>query len=262
MARFAQALLQRVEDLRTHPDRIPARRRTHRHDHEFLDVDRVVGVCATVDDVHHRHGQDVRLGAAQVAIEREAGCVRRSLRHRKRHAEDRIGAEPRLVRRTVERLERVVDAALVLGIHAAQRVVDLALHRGHRAEHALAKVALLVAVAQFVGLVGAGRGARRHRRAALRPVLQDHVDLDGRIATAVEDFAADDVHDGGHRSTPSEQRLQRVGNPLRGFYKMPVGRQSPPLAPRVKAGTMTHSPVGPRARIARPQPFQVAGNPA
>ena len=43
----------------------------HRHDHEFLDVDRVVGVRAAVDDVHHRHGQHVRAGAAEIAVERQ-----------------------------------------------------------------------------------------------------------------------------------------------------------------------------------------------
>ena len=44
----------------------------------------------------------------------------------------------------------------------------------------------------------AGRGARRHGGAADRAVLQHDVDLDGGIAAAVEDFAADDVDDGGH----------------------------------------------------------------
>jgi hypothetical protein len=29
----------------------------HGHDHEFLNVDRVVGMLAAVDDVHHRHRQ-------------------------------------------------------------------------------------------------------------------------------------------------------------------------------------------------------------
>src|SRR6185437_8926437 len=36
------------------------------------------------------------------------------------------------------------------------------------------------------------------RGAAARAVFEHDVDLDGRIAAAVEDFAADDVGDGGH----------------------------------------------------------------
>ena len=62
---------------------------------------------------------------------------------------------------------------------------------------ALAEIAL-AAVAQFDRLMRAGRGAGRHRGAAHRAVFQHDVDLDGRVAAAVEDFAADDVDDGGH----------------------------------------------------------------
>ncbi len=65
-------------------------------------------------------------------------------------------------------------------------------------QHALAAVARLVAVAQFHRLVRAGGGAGRHRRAAERAAVEHHVDLDGRIAAAVEDLAGDDVGDGGH----------------------------------------------------------------
>ena len=44
----------------------------------------------------------------------------------------------------------------------------------------------------------AGRGARRHRGAAEAAVFQRHVDLDRRIAAAVEDLAGVDVDDRGH----------------------------------------------------------------
>ena len=46
-------------------------RRADRHDHEFLEVDAVVGVNAAVEDVHHRHRQQVRIDAADIAIERQ-----------------------------------------------------------------------------------------------------------------------------------------------------------------------------------------------
>src|SRR6185312_15972019 len=64
--------------------------------------------------------------------------------------------------------------------------------------HALAGVPLLVAVAQFDRFVRARRGAGRHRGAPECTILQHHIDLDGRVAAAVEDFAADDVDNGGH----------------------------------------------------------------
>ena len=53
----AEHLLQRVVDLRADPERVAERVRADGHDHELLQVDRVRGVRAAVDHVHHRHGQ-------------------------------------------------------------------------------------------------------------------------------------------------------------------------------------------------------------
>ena len=71
--------------------------------------------------------------------------------------------------------------------------------------------ARLVAVAQLDRLVRAGRGAGRHGGAAHGAVLEHHVDLDRRIAAAVEDLAGDDVDDGGH-AVSSWTGLAQEGN--------------------------------------------------
>ena len=71
----------------------------------------------------------------------------------------------------------------------------------------LPQIALLVAVAQFDGLVGAGAGAARHGGAADGAVAENHVDLDGRVAAAVEDFAGvDRLNGGAHRRLAKEVR--------------------------------------------------------
>src|SRR4051794_25475333 len=56
------------------------------------------------------------------------------------------------------------------------------------------------AVPLFDRLVRTGGGAGRNRRPADHPGLQGHLDLDGRIAPAVEDLAPVDVSDCGHGS--------------------------------------------------------------
>src|SRR5262249_24422618 len=66
-------------------------------------------------------------------------------------------------------------------------------HRVHGLAHALAAEPGFVAVTQFDGFVGAGRGAGRNSGTATRAVLQNDVNLDGWIATAIEDFAAYNV---------------------------------------------------------------------
>ena len=114
---------------------------------------------AAVHDVHHRHRQEPRGRPAEITVERKLRGSSRRLGHRERHAEDRVGAEPRLILGAVERDQRLVDLGLVLGIHAADRVENFALGGGHRLLHAIAEIALLVAVAQFDRLVRARRGA-------------------------------------------------------------------------------------------------------
>ena len=172
-------------------------RRADRGDHELLDVDAGVGVRAAVDDVHHRHRQDVRVGAADVAEQRQPCRLGGRLRHRQRHAEDRVGAQPRLVGRAVEVEQRLVDEALVVGAQPDDRGRDLVEHRLDGLLDALAAVAG-GAVAQLDRLVLARRRAGRHRGPGERSVDQGHLDLDRRVAAGVEDLAGSDLLDDGH----------------------------------------------------------------
>ncbi len=56
-ALLAEHLLEVVEDLGAAAEGVAEAVEAQRHDHELLDVDRVVGVLAAVEDVHHRRGQ-------------------------------------------------------------------------------------------------------------------------------------------------------------------------------------------------------------
>src|SRR5262249_8037144 len=67
--------LQRVEHLRARAESFGERGKPEGYDHEFLDLEAVVGVLAAVQDVHHRRRQDAGLGAAQVAPERQTDLV-------------------------------------------------------------------------------------------------------------------------------------------------------------------------------------------
>ena len=209
MAGLGEPFLQGVEDLGAGAHRLGEALGADRHHHEFLDVDRVVGVRAAVDDVHHRHRQRAGRDAADVAVERGAEALGRGLGGGEAGAEDGVGAEAALVGGAVERDQRVVDADLVGGGEPGQRVADRAVDRLDGAADALAAVAAGIAIAQLHRLVGAGRGAGRDRGAAHGAVLEQDVDLDGRIASAVEDLAAHDINDDRHLRT-----LPRFASPL------------------------------------------------
>src|SRR6185437_3611070 len=104
-----------------------------------------------------------------------------------------------LVRGAVERNHRLVELGLCLGVHASKGIEDFAVYRLDRLTHALSEIAVFIAVAKFYRLVRAGRGAGRNRGTAEAAVLQNDVDFNRRISAGVEDFAADDIDNSGHR---------------------------------------------------------------
>ena len=196
-ALLLQHRLQRVVDLRALAQRLGEGRRADRGDHELLDVDVGVGVRAAVEDVHHRHRQQVRVGAADVPVERQVRAVRGRPGHGERDAEDRVGAELGLVGRAVELEHRLVDQPLVVGLEALDHRGDV-LHDGlDRLQHTLADVPL-AAVAQLDRLERAGGRATGHRGARERAVVESDLDLHGGVAARVEDLAGADSCDGSH----------------------------------------------------------------
>uniref|UniRef100_A0A0N4ZDA9 LigA n=1 Tax=Parastrongyloides trichosuri TaxID=131310 RepID=A0A0N4ZDA9_PARTI len=138
-----QGLLQGVEDFRAHAQGFREALGAHRQDHEFLKINRVIRMCAAVDDVHHWHRQDMGVDAADIAVERQAGRNGAGLGHGQRHAQHGVGAQARLVLGAVQFDQGFVDAALVLGVHAGQGVEDLAVDGVDRLLDALAAIAAL-----------------------------------------------------------------------------------------------------------------------
>ena len=195
-----QLALQRMEDLRAAAQRFGKAVCADRHHHEFLEVDRVVGMRAAVEDVHHRHRQDAGADPTDIAVERQAARLRRRLGHRQRDAQDRIGAQLALILGPIERDQLGIDVGLVFRFEADDRFGNRAVHRFHGLADALAAPPALVAVAQLHRLVRAGGCARRDGGPAHAAVLECHVHLDSRIAAAIEDLAGVDVEDGGHVS--------------------------------------------------------------
>ena len=114
--RVVQLLLERVEDLGAGAQGLAEGRRPDGHDHELLEVGRVRGVLAAVEDVELRHRQRARAHAAEVAVERHAVFGGHRVRAGERDAEDGVGAQLALVGRAVEVDQQLVDGRLVGGV--------------------------------------------------------------------------------------------------------------------------------------------------
>lgn len=75
-----QDLLQRVVDLSTPTQTLCEALSANGHDHELLEVDVVVCMNASVEDVHHRRGKRMSIDASEVLVERKPkgfGCCLR-----------------------------------------------------------------------------------------------------------------------------------------------------------------------------------------
>ena len=194
-----QHALEGMEDLDAPAQRLGKRRRSHRHHHELLEVDIAIGVRAAVQDIHHRHRNRVRAGAAEIAVERQLKRPGRCASRRHRNCEDGIGSQPSLVGRAIERDHFGVERALVGGIHADERAGNLGVHVLDGFEHSLPLVALLVAVAQFNGLMLAGGRATGHNGPRAGAAIEKNFSFYSWIATRVEHLASADFSDRGKR---------------------------------------------------------------
>src|SRR5699024_3406843 len=174
--------------------------------HELLDVDIGVGVRSAVEDVHHRYGQQMGVRPADVAKERQIGRVCGRLRDSERDAEDRVGAELGLVRCTVEVDQGLVDEALLVRVVSDQCRVDVVEYAEHGLLDSFARVSGAT-VAQLDCLELAGRRTRRDGRPADRPVVERHLDLDGRITARIENLAGSDGFDTGHSYSSARRTL-------------------------------------------------------
>ena len=96
-----QHALEGMVDLGAPAQALGKARGAHRHNHELLEVDVVVGMHATVEDVHHGRGQQVSVDAAQVLVQRQARRLGCGAGNGQRHAQNGVGAELGFVGRTV-----------------------------------------------------------------------------------------------------------------------------------------------------------------
>jgi hypothetical protein len=198
-ARSTEDFLEAVEHLGPHPQRLPERGRPQRHDHEFLKIDIIVGMFAPVEDVHHRHGEDAGVGAAQVAVQRQLDAGRRRMSDRQGDAEQRVGAQLPLVRRPVDLQQCFVEKHLLARVHAQDARGDGLVDILHGLEGPLALVSRFVSVAQFDSLVRPSGGPGRDSGPPAGAVRQNDLDLHGRVATAVKDLTGLKRFDEGHR---------------------------------------------------------------
>ena len=170
----------------------------HGHNHEFLEVDIVVGMHAAVEDIHHRSGQQMRIRATHIAIQRQFAGLGRSARTSKRRTQHGIRTKISLIGSAIKIDHLGVDGTLVARIHPDKSFGNFLVHMSNGLLHAFAEIAARIAVAQLDSLECAGRSSRRNDRTRKRAIVESDFDFDRRITARVEDFPTVNVEDDAH----------------------------------------------------------------
>jgi hypothetical protein len=152
-------------------------------------------VSAAVENVHHGHGQGLGVDAADIVVQGGAQALGSGLGAGQGGAKNGVGAQAGLVGGAVQGDEGLVNGGLVQHVHAHQALGNLGVHVLHGGEHALAQVAVLVAVPELTGLMHAGGSAGGHGGAAHGAVLQIDLHLHSGVAAGVQNLPAQYVYD-------------------------------------------------------------------
>src|SRR5690606_16804718 len=114
-----------------------------------------------------------------------------------RNTENGIGTEARLIGCAVEQDQGLVDMDLAFRIESAQCIEDFRVDGFYSVFDTLA-VITLATITQLNSFMCAGRCARWYGRTAHGAIFEVDIDFNGRITTAVKDFAGNDIGNGGH----------------------------------------------------------------
>ena len=237
-----QGVLQGVEHLGAHTQSLAEGLGAHGHDHELLDLHVVGGVRAAVEDVHHGHRQLLGVDAANVVVQGHAQILGSCLGAGQGGTKNGIGAQTLLVGGAVQVDQQLVDGYLIQHVGADQGLGDLGIHVLNSLQNALALVAALVAVTQLASLINAGGSAGGHGGTAHGAVLQIHLYLNGGIAAAVQDLAADDINDLYHLFHGDQAPFKYGGNcAARAYFVWIISgsksvRPSQPVSPGIPNG--------------------------
>ena len=173
---------QRMENFRAITQGFPEGGSAGRDDHEFLEINRRVGVGASVDDVHHRNGKDLGVRAAQVAVQGLVQLGRRRFGKRQGNTQNGVGPQFGLVECAVQGIHEGIRRGLFRGFQTDQGrsndVTDVVYGLGD----SLALVAGCVAVPEFPGFMFPGGSSAGDARRAYGASFQINVRLNGGVA--------------------------------------------------------------------------------
>lgn len=137
---------------------------------------------AAVDDVHHGHGQNLGVRAAQVTVQGLPELGRRRFRQGQGNAQNGVGAQFGLVEGSVQGAHQRIRRGLFRRFQANQGRSDDIADIVHGLRDAFALVPGHVAVPEFPGLMFSGGGSAGDACRAYGSAFQVNVRFNGGVA--------------------------------------------------------------------------------
>ena len=191
-------LFQSMKDLGAAAKRFAESRQTGRDNHEFLDVEVVVGMSAAVHNVHHRNGQRKAVDAAEITIQRKSAFFSSCACYRQGNSQNGVGAEAGLIRGAVELDHGAVNFRLLAGVVTDNFIADFVVDVGNGLKNTFAVIAGSIAVTKLNGFAAACGSTARDCCASDHAGSKNDLGFNGRIAAGIQYFTTKDFNNFAH----------------------------------------------------------------
>lgn len=174
----------------------------NRHDHEFLDINVVIGMGTAIKDIHHRNRQFLGVDTAQVLVQGKAGVFGGCLGAGKADAQDGIGTKFAFIFGSIKAQERLVNLDLTRRFKANEGIADDVVDVIHSLQDAFTEVTVLIPVTQFHGFMNTCGSTARNSSAADDAVIKEDFHFNGGVAAGIQDFSCTDIFNKSHCYAP------------------------------------------------------------
>ena len=182
---FFQESFQIVVDFSVHAQCFAKGFCTNGHNHKFLNINVVICVLATVQDVHHGNGKFFRSNATQVQVQGQAygrSCCSCNCHG---YAKDCVSTKSAFIGSAVQANQHFVDFSLTGSFQANQSFSNDVVYIINSFGYAFAQVTGFITIAQFNCFVYASRSTGRNSSTTNSAVFQNNFNFYGRIAARV-----------------------------------------------------------------------------
>src|SRR5690606_8884196 len=84
-----------------------------RHNHKLMKIDADDSVGSSIDNIHHGHGQNVRVGPTYIPVQRHTKFIGSGFGSGQRNTQDSVGSQPGFIVGAIEFDHQIIEITLV-----------------------------------------------------------------------------------------------------------------------------------------------------